>query len=133
MEKLEYKVTGKVRNYERRFNFYVALSTVGTGAFTGIAVLLKQVLMIETGILLFTTALTILAVNLVLDLTVKSHSNTWVFASPPREIVKKVDRVGKEICEHRPSLLEGITQCPGWFLSCLRRAGPISQSFFQVS
>ncbi|MCG3109058.1 hypothetical protein L3N51_01348 [Metallosphaera sp. J1] len=107
MEKLEYKVTGKVKNYERRFNFYVALSTVGTGVFTGLAVLLRQVLLIETGVLLFTTALTILAVNLVLDLTVKSHSNTWVFASPPREIVKRVDRVGKEICEHRPSLLEG--------------------------
>ncbi|MEM0249090.1 MAG: 4Fe-4S binding protein, partial [Ignisphaera sp.] len=107
MEKIDYKFYGKVQKYERKFNLYTAIATVVTGVFTGISILLKEVLLIESGILLFTTVLTILVTNLILDLKVKSHSNSWIFASPPLELKKGADRIGKEICEHRPSLLTG--------------------------
>jgi len=79
------------------------LATVVTGLFTWGAIELRSVSMIETGILLFTTSLTVLGVNLALDLTVKSHSNSWIFASAPK--TKGVDR--KEICEYMLSLLSG--------------------------
>jgi hypothetical protein len=105
VEKEAFKVVDRVRKYERKFNFFTALATLVTGLFTWVAILLKDVLAIEAGILLFTTALTVLAVNLALDLTVKSHSNSWIFVTAPK--VKRLDRVGKEICEHRPSLLSG--------------------------
>ncbi len=105
VEKEAFKSIDRVKEYERKFNFFTTLATIVTGLFTWISIQLKNVLAIETGILLFTTSLTVLAVNLILDLIVKSHSNSWIFVNAP--MVKKVDRIGKEICEHRPSLLSG--------------------------
>ncbi|WP_235185621.1 4Fe-4S binding protein [Candidatus Acidianus copahuensis] len=113
MQEVEYKITKRIKNYERNFNFFAAIATVITGIFTWISIQLREVLLIESGILLFTTALTVLSVNLIIDSKVKSHSNSWIFVSPPTKVRSKVD----ELCEHRPSLLEGnnpVTRFVSW-------------------
>ncbi|ARM75550.1 4Fe-4S binding protein [Acidianus manzaensis] len=106
MEKGKYKITQKVKNYERQFNFYILISTVCSGIYTWISMVFKETLMIESGILLFTTLITVLSVNLAVDWKVKSHSNTWIYASPPSHVIEKNHHnVITEKCEHIPSLL----------------------------
>ncbi|WP_256202666.1 hypothetical protein [Sulfuracidifex tepidarius] len=102
MEKVEYKSLNRLKNHQRKFNFFTAIFTIFAGLFTWISTLLSNVLMIESGMLVFTTALTILGVNLTLDLTVKSNSNSWIFA-PSRSRAT----LRRETCEHKPSMLQG--------------------------
>ncbi|WP_256202201.1 hypothetical protein [Sulfuracidifex metallicus] len=89
--------------------------TIASGIFTWLAGILKDVLMIEAGILVFTTSLTVLGVNLILDLTVKSDTNSWIFVSYKRTQVQ-----ADMECEHRPSMFSG-------------RSGSLLSKFFKKS
>jgi len=101
MEKVEYKSLNRLKNHQRKFNFFTVIFTIVAGLFTWISTLLSNVLMIESGMLVFTTALTILGVNLTLDLTVKSNTNSWIY------VQSSLRTVSKETCEHKPSMLQG--------------------------
>jgi len=103
MEKtIKYNSINRLKENQRMFNFFAMIFTIASGIFTWLAGVLKDVLMIEAGILVFTTSLTVLGVNLILDLTVKSDTNSWIFASYRRTQVQ-ADRK----CEHRPSMFSG--------------------------
>lgn len=88
-----------IRSYEVKFNLGFAIATLLSGLFTWASVELRQVLLIETGILLFTTFLTVVTVNLIIDKFSRPGTNTWLYVSSP-------SKVAGQICEHRPSMLK---------------------------
>jgi len=92
----------RLKQYETKFNLSFFISSILSGIATWITIIfIKNPLLIEGELLIFTTLLTILLVNLGIDLIHKGHDNSWIFITNPNQI--KVSTITK--CEHKPSLL----------------------------
>lgn len=96
------KVEMKLREYEKKFTLYFAIASLISGIMTWTAILVKNVLFVESGILLFTTFLTVTFTNILIDFISKDKGNSWIFVNPP--IRKEIQKI-EEKCEHKPSLL----------------------------
>jgi len=105
MEKQDiiYKKETKLKNFERKFNFFVGVSFLLSVALSLVFIMMKNVLLIESDLLVTTTLGTIFFVNLLINYFHKSSTNSWIYVSYPRYTERK-----STVCEHRPSILTGF-------------------------
>ena len=99
MEALSYKYKEKkIRNFTQKLNLGFLFASLVAGISLWLGTLIKNIYVVEFSLLFFTTFLTVLFTNLVIDRAYRGLSNEWIYVESPRKVVIKTK------CEHRPSL-----------------------------
>lgn len=99
MEALSFKYKEKkIRNFTQKLNLGFLLASLVAGISLWLGTLIKNIYVVEFSLLFFTTFLTVLFANLVIDRAYRGLSNEWIYVESPRKVVIKTK------CEHRPSL-----------------------------
>lgn len=99
-----YRKEHKLKNYERKFTFFIGILFVIFSVFTFVSILIKNILLIEAGILVSTTLGTIFFVNLLIDFYHKDNTNRWIYVNYKIQSSERTN----SICEHKPSMLKGF-------------------------
>ncbi|AWR95816.1 4Fe-4S binding protein [Acidianus brierleyi] len=98
------KNTYRIKINEKRFNFLTAILFVISGITTFISILSRNILFVESNILIFTTLGTILFINFFIDFIHKGNTNSWIYVNYKLNYAKYQEN----ICSHKPSILEGF-------------------------
>ncbi|AWR96899.1 4Fe-4S binding protein [Acidianus sulfidivorans JP7] len=101
MESVVYRSKIKrISNFKLKLNLGFLFGSIVSGLLLWLGIIIKNIFLVEFNVLFFTTFLTVIFINLILDKLYRGMGNDWIYV----ESQKKINYVSR--CEHRESLFQ---------------------------
>ncbi|MBB5254283.1 hypothetical protein [Sulfurisphaera ohwakuensis] len=88
----------KITDFNSKLNLGFLLASIVSGILLWLGTLIKNIFLVEFNLLFFTTFITVLLTNLIIDKIHKKPNNEWIYVESPRK------RVIQTRCEHKQSM-----------------------------